>query len=87
MYWLFWSCYNLDIDRNNFIQLFNKNLDSEFWWEIKVGKLLGIIENNEDGYQLTNKGAYLFGLVEQKYTNQYIDKTWKIAQKNSLAGR
>jgi oxygen-independent coproporphyrinogen-3 oxidase len=81
LYWLFWSCYNLDIDKNNFFQLFNKDLDSNFWWEIKVGKLLGIIENDGDGYKLTGKGAYLFHLVEQKYTNQYIDKTWKMARK------
>ena len=81
LYWLFWSCYNLDIDKNNFIQLFNKDLDSEFWREIKVGKLLGIIENNGDGYKLTNKGAYLFHLVEQKYNNQYIDKPWRMARK------
>ena len=40
LYWLFWSCYNLDIDKNNFFQLFNKDLDSKFLWEIKVGKLL-----------------------------------------------
>jgi oxygen-independent coproporphyrinogen-3 oxidase len=44
-------------------------------WEIKVGKLLGIIENNGDGYKLTDKGAFLFHLVEQKYTNQCIGKT------------
>ena len=81
LYWLFWSCYNLDIDKNNFFQLFNKDLDFEFSWEIRVGKLLGIIENNVDGYRLTNKGAYLFHLVEQKYTNQYIDKTWRMARK------
>ncbi len=80
LYWLFWSCYNLDIDKNNFFQLFNKDLDSEFRWEIKVGKLLGIIENDGDGYKLTDKGAYLFHLVEQKYTNQYIDKTWRMAR-------
>ena len=81
LYWLFWSCYNLNIDNNNFFQLFNKDLDSNFWWEIKVGKLFGIIGNNGDGYKLTDKGAYLFHLVEQKYTNQYIDKTWRIARK------
>jgi len=34
-----------------------------------------------DGCKLTDEGAYLFHLVEQKYTNQYIDKTWKIARK------
>jgi len=81
LYWLFWSCYNLDIDKNNFFQLFNKGLDSNFWWEIKLGKLLGMLENNGDGYKLTDKGAYLFHLVEQKYTNQYIDKTWRMARK------
>jgi len=83
LYWLFWSCYNLDIDKNNFFQLFHKDLYSysKFLWEIKVGKLLGIIENNGDGYKLTDKGAYLFHLVEQKYTNRYIDKTWRMARK------
>jgi len=81
LYWLFWSCYNLDIDKNNFFQLFNKDLDSNFWWEIQVGKLLGIMENNGDGYKITDKGAYLFHLVEQKYTDQYIDKTWRMARK------
>jgi len=81
LYWLFWSCYNLDIDKSNFFQLFNKDLDFEFPWEVKVGRLLGVIENNGDGYKLTDKGAYLFHLVEQQYTNQYIDKTWRMARK------
>lgn len=81
LYWLFWSCYNLDIDKDNFFQLFNKDLDSKFWGEIKVGKLLGIVENNGGGYKLTDRGAYLFHLVEQKYTNQYIDKTWRMARR------
>jgi oxygen-independent coproporphyrinogen-3 oxidase len=81
LYWLFWSCYNLDIDKNKFFQLFNKDLDSKFWGEIKVGKLLGIIENNGNDFKLTDKGAYLFHLIEQKYTNQYIDKTWRMARK------
>jgi len=81
LYWLFWSCYNLYIDKNNFFQLFNKDLNFEFWWEIKLGKLLGIIVSSGDGYKLTDKGAYLFHLVEQKYTNQYIDKTWRMARK------
>ena len=81
LFWLFWSCYNLYIDKNNFFKLFNKDLDSEFWLEKKVGKLLGIMESNENGYKLNNKGAYLFHLVEQKYTDQYIDKTWRVAGK------
>jgi oxygen-independent coproporphyrinogen-3 oxidase len=41
---------------------------------------LGIIENDGDGYKLTDKGAYFFHLVEQKYINQRIDKTWKMAR-------
>jgi len=81
LYWLFWSCYNLNIDKNNFYELFNKNLDSEFWLEKKIGELLGIIEYSKNGYKLNDKGAYLFHLVEQKYTDQYIDKTWRVAQK------
>ncbi|MEA2020925.1 MAG: radical SAM protein [Candidatus Caldatribacteriota bacterium] len=80
LYWLFWSCYNLNIDKNNFFKLFNKNLDSEFWLEKKIGELLGIVEYSENCYKLNDKGAYLFHLVEQKYTDQYIDKTWGIAR-------
>jgi len=82
LFWLFWSCYNLSIDKENFFKLFNKNLDSEFWFEKKIGELLGVIEDSKNGYKLNNKGAYLFHLVEQKYTDQYIDKTWRIAREN-----
>ena len=80
LFWLFWSCYNLNIDKNNFFKLSNKNLDTEFWLEKKIGELLGIIEYSENCYKLNDKGAYLFHLVEQKYTDQYIDKTWRIAR-------
>jgi len=34
------------------------------------------------GYKLTDKGAYLFHLIEQAYTCQYIDKTWRMALNN-----
>ncbi|MCK5767876.1 MAG: hypothetical protein KAH35_05840 [Candidatus Atribacteria bacterium] len=69
-----------------YMDIYEPNLDSEFWLEKKIGELLGIIEYSESGYKLNDKGAYLFHLVEQKYTDQYIDKTWKVAQRNTLAG-
>lgn len=46
----------------------------------KDQKVIGSNKNNGDGYKLTDKGAYLFYLVEQKYTNQYIDKAWRMAR-------
>ncbi len=79
LYWLFWSCYNMSIDRKAFKEIFNKELEEFFGGELNVSSKLGFIERNLSGYNLTEKGMYYFHIVEQKYTHQYIDKTWKIA--------
>lgn len=82
LYWLFWNSYTLKLDNREFKKLFNVNIEEMFNLEIKAGKLLGVLKKIEGGYELTQKGAYLYHLVEQRYTNQYIDKTWKIAREN-----
>ena len=79
LYWLFWSAYNLHLNRTNFSDLFNENLDSFFGFEIFLGKKLKLIKEEKEGYEVTFKGAQLYHLIEQIYTHQYIDKTWKIA--------
>ena len=81
LYWLFWSSYNLDINENSFYQLFDEKFEDMLKFELKLAELMKLIEKYRDGYKLTTKGAYYFHLVEQKYTNQYIDKTWKISRK------
>lgn len=79
LYWLFWSAYNLHLNRTSFRDLFNEKLDSFFGFEIFLGKKLKLIKEEKEGYEVTFKGAQLYHLVEQVYTHQYIDKTWKIA--------
>jgi oxygen-independent coproporphyrinogen-3 oxidase len=83
LYWLFWSCYNIQIDKNNFFELFDKEIEILFSFELKLANKLKLIQKNGKGYSLTDKGIYYFHEIEQKYTHQYIDKTWKIAQKQA----
>ena len=82
LYWLFWSSYNLDINQDNFYSLFGKKLEDVFKLELFLGEKLKYIERYKNGYELSDKGTYIFYLVEQSYTHQYIDKTWKTALEN-----
>ena len=82
LYWLFWSAYKLYISEDNFYELFDKKLDNIFKVELFLAEKFGYIQRYNRGYKLTGKGAYIFHLVEQAYTRQYIDKTWRIASKN-----
>ncbi len=77
LYWLFWSAYRLYVDTDRFYELFGKKLEDMFGPELYIGKKLGYLEKCKGGYRLTAKGAYTFHLVEQAYTRQYIDKTWR----------
>jgi hypothetical protein len=36
-----------------------------------------LVRTSADGWVLTNRGSRLFHRVEQVYTHQYLDKTWK----------
>ncbi len=82
LYWLFWSSYNLYISQKNFYRLFGKKLEDVFKLELYLGEKLKYIKRYKNGYELSDKGAHVFHLVEQSYTHQYIDKTWKTALKN-----
>jgi len=82
LYWLFWSSYNLYINQDNFYGLFSKKLEDVFKLELYLGEKLKYIKRYKNGYGLSDKGACVFHLVEQSYTHQYIDKTWKTALKN-----
>jgi hypothetical protein len=74
--------YNLNISQKNFYKLFGKKLEDIFKFELYWGKKLKYLKRYKDGYKLSDKGAYIFHLVEQSYTNQYIDKTWRTSLKN-----
>ncbi len=83
LYWLFWNSYTLKINNENFKKLFNTELDYIFKFELKLGIFMRLIRKTKEGYELTEKGTYKYHLVEQAYTHQYIDKTWRIARKEA----
>ena len=80
LYWLFWNSYTLKISNDSFEKLFNNKLEHIFKFELWLGRLMGLIRKTKEGYELTEKGTYKYHLVEQAYTHQYIDKTWRIAR-------
>ena len=82
LYWLFWSAYKLYISEDNFYELFGKKLNGMFAFELYWAKKFKYIEKYSGGYKLTDKGAYIFHLIEQAYTRQYIDKTWRTSLNN-----
>lgn len=83
-YWLFWNCYNNFLSKAKYKNLFSADLEKDFSLWLKLGEITGLLSKTENGWQLTNKGSYYFNCVEQKYTNQYIDKTWRLAMENPL---
>jgi len=82
LYWLFWNAYTLRFDNNEFKNLFGKNLKDMFRFELVLGQIFGIIKKKENDYELTKRGTYFYHIVEQRFTNQYIDKSWKEATEN-----
>jgi menaquinone C8-methyltransferase len=80
LYWLFWNAYTLKLNSSEFHKLFNKKLEEVFYIELKLGRLLGLLKKIPEGYELTKRGAYIYHLLEQRYTHQYIDKTWRITR-------
>lgn len=81
LYWLFWNSYSLKLDKEEFYKLFHENLHDFFKWELRLGLLLHLLKETPKAYELTNKGSYVYHLIEQKYTHEYIDKTWRITGK------
>lgn len=82
LYWLFWNSYTLKFDNSKFNKLFGENLKDVLGIELKLAEIFGIIKRKDEDYLLTEKGVYLYHLTEQKFTNEYIDKTWRLASEN-----
>lgn len=77
LYWLFWNCYNGEISASVYRELFGRSLRRDFGASLAAGTALGVLARSGDVWSLTGHGSYLFHLVEQAYTHQYIDKTWR----------
>ncbi len=87
LYWLFWNSYNLTISSEAFEQMFKLSIVAVFGRELKAARFLGLVQKQGLDYLLTRRGALLFHRVEQLYTHQYIDKTWKICSASARPER
>jgi oxygen-independent coproporphyrinogen-3 oxidase len=79
-YFLFWACYSMRIDRAAFKEIIGEKLEKKYGLELLLCKMFGLLKKENNGYRLTNKGAYLYHKIEQTYTTAYIDKSWNISR-------
>ena len=77
LYWMFWNAYNGVISRATYSSLFGTELEEDFGPVMALAERAKLVRTSADGWVLTNRGSRLFHRVEQVYTHQYIDKTWK----------
>lgn len=83
-YYLFWSCYMLEIDPHKFERDLGISLKKTFPIELFLGRRLGLLRRDKGVYHLTERGAYYYHYVEQAYTTAYIDKMWSVSRKKSF---
>jgi oxygen-independent coproporphyrinogen-3 oxidase len=76
-YWLFWPCYNLSIDTGACRSVCGTALPRRVRAVLPLLGLLGITRREGDVIRFTDWGAYLFHLVEKKYTQTYLRPMWE----------
>jgi len=79
-YFLFWACYSMRIDREAFNEMLGEKLEKLYGAELLFCRMFGLLKKENNGYRLTDKGAYLYHKIEQAYTTAYIDKSWNISR-------
>jgi coproporphyrinogen III oxidase-like Fe-S oxidoreductase len=75
-WWLFWAAYRMSIGKQEFKRVFNRELDGKFRFYLKTLQYLGILKEEGTAYRLTDNGGFLFHLVEQGYSLDFLDKMW-----------
>ena len=86
-YWLFWRCYDLAIDTGKLKSLFGRGLPFPIRGLLPLLKGLGVIEREGDTIRLTERGAYLFHLIEKEYTHAYLERLWGACLKEAWPKR
>jgi oxygen-independent coproporphyrinogen-3 oxidase len=78
-YFLFWACYSMRIDSQAFKEMTGESIEKLYGLELWFCKKFGLLKRENNGYRLTDKGAYFYHKIEQVYTTAYIDKSWNIS--------
>lgn len=87
IYYLFWTAYSTRINCEDFEAFFGISLRKMYGFELKIGKLLGFITEENGSYQMTLKGAFYYHYYENFYTLAYIDKMWGIMRAEAFPKR
>lgn len=82
LYWIFWNVYNGFLSRATYRGLFGSELRDDFASAIALAERSGLLQAADDGWRVTSRGSRLFHRIEQVYTHQYIDKTWRASMTN-----
>jgi len=72
---------------DEFQRLFGKNLYKTFFTELNLARTFGLIKKEGDDFRLTERGAYIFPLIEQEYTHTYLNQTWSTCMKEAWPGK
>jgi oxygen-independent coproporphyrinogen-3 oxidase len=75
-WWLFWAAYRMSIGKQEFKRVFNRELNGKFRLYLKTLQYLGILKEEGTEYRLTDNGGFLFHLVEQGYSLDFLDGMW-----------
>ncbi|MEW6184037.1 MAG: coproporphyrinogen-III oxidase family protein [Bacillota bacterium] len=76
LYWLYWRMYDMEIPVRRFEALFRESLKRRFGVFLAVLRLCGLVVAEGDSIQLTDKGGYLFHLVEKGHSWDYLCRVW-----------
>ena len=79
-YFLFWACYSMWVNSAAFKEMLGESPERLYGLELWIGEKLGMLRRENEGYRLTDKGAYHYHKIEQTYTTAYIDKSWNISR-------
>lgn len=87
VYYLFWSAYSMRISPDEFEKFMDQPLSELFGFELRLCKMLKFVEEKNNCYYLTDKGAYYYHYIEQTYTTAYVDKMWNISRLTAFPDR
>lgn len=84
VYYLFWSAYTMNISPERFKAVVGESLSKMYGFELWLLEKLGLIYQADGIYYLSDRAAYYYHNLEQRYTTAYIDKMWHIARKEAF---
>ena len=84
IYFLFWTAYSTKVDSRDFERFFGTSLQKMYGFELWLAKRLGFVNEENEVYEMTLKGAFYYHYYENFYTLAYIDKMWGIMRKEAF---